>query len=242
MAIRPDGTAPYAPLAAVMTVIEGFRDRGLSTPVTTDVLLRAGVKESLVTRTLKSLQDLELLEENGTPTERFEGLRRATSEGFQERMADLVRDAYGAVFSFVDPATADVGRIADAFRAYNPLGQRKRMVALFLGLCEVAGIRQADSRPVRPARAAVRTRTTKKKVPPTKTPPRDVQRPGPGSAGSDLPPALAGILAELPPSAEGWTEENRDRWLATFEAVLNFSIPVRQDALAETGEDDESSE
>jgi hypothetical protein len=38
-----------------------------------------------------------------------------------------------------------------------------------------------------------------------------------------LPEPIAGLLATLP---ERWTVEERQRFLATFEAVLDYSIPL----------------
>ena len=140
MAIVTGGTAPYAPPATVLQVIEAFRDRGLTTPITIDVLLRASVNESLAPRTLKSLEVLELIDGDGAPTPAMEGLRRAPQEDFRKRMEELVRGVYAEVFKFTDPATDEPSRVADAFRAFNPIGQRGRMVTLFMGLCEAAGI------------------------------------------------------------------------------------------------------
>ena len=47
MPIRTGGPAPYAPPATVLHVLHALRDRGLTTPITSDVLLRAGVGDSL---------------------------------------------------------------------------------------------------------------------------------------------------------------------------------------------------
>ena len=88
MPIGTGETAPYAPPATVMQVITAFRDRGLSTPITSDVLLRASINESLVPRTLRGLQLLELIDDAGNPTPALEGLRRARSEDFRKRLAE----------------------------------------------------------------------------------------------------------------------------------------------------------
>ena len=44
--------APYAPAAAVTGFLHAFRDKTLPTPITLEVLTRAGVSPSLAPRTL----------------------------------------------------------------------------------------------------------------------------------------------------------------------------------------------
>ena len=41
-----------------------------------------------------------------------------------------------------------------------------------------------------------------------------------------LPPALAGLLESLPDASEGWSRDDRQKFLTTFQAVLDFCIPV----------------
>ena len=45
--IRTTASAPYAPPATVLYVVNALRDRGLTTPITGDVLLRVGISDSL---------------------------------------------------------------------------------------------------------------------------------------------------------------------------------------------------
>lgn len=226
MPIRSGDTAPYAPPATIMHVVNTFRDRGMTAPIAPDVLLRAGVGESLVPRTLRSLEGLELIDEQGNPTAAFEGLRRASSDELRQRLEAIVRSVYAEVFQFTDPAKDDVDRVADAFRAYEPIGQRGRMVTLFLGLCEAAGIIPESTRR---ASATARPAIAKKVVPKRVT---DSHKNGSGEAPhrgihtGAVPPAIAGLFASLPPDGRGWTQAQRDKWVKIFETVLDFAIPI----------------
>ncbi len=239
MPIGTGETAPYAPPATVMQVITAFRDRGLSTPITSDVLLRASINESLVPRTLRGLQLLELIDDAGNPTPAMEGLRRASSEDFRKRLEELIRAVYVEVFKFVDPAKDDTSRVADAFRAFNPIGQRGRMVTLFLGLCEAAGIVPEGTRKAPPGMS--RPTPLKRKVTLT-----TAEAPRGASAkysvrsddGGMVPEPLLGLLRALPAKGNGWTEDRRDQFVETFKAVLNFTIPVLADGAGGDGEDE----
>lgn len=251
MPFRSGGPAPYAPPAAVIAVIEAYRNRGLATPFTHDVLLRLGITASLVPRVFKSLVELGLIGKDGEPTQVFEAIRRATTDEYPKRLEELVRDQYAEVFNFADPANDPPERVADAFRAFEPVGQRKRMVTLFLALCEKAGIIPQRTQKSTSANGAQRARP--------KLPHPNRARPVMGkttlpeaprgsrvhllqgttralpSGASEVPPAIAGLIASLP-TGRGWTQAKRDQFMRTFEAVLDFSIPIITAAEAQEDE------
>jgi hypothetical protein len=229
-AIRTLGQAPCAPPATILQVVTALRDRGLTTPIGPDVLLRAGINESLVPRTLRSLAGLELIDEEGRLTPAMDALRRAPSADFKARLEEHIRAVYEEVFQFTDPAKDDAKRVADAFRAYEPIGQRSRMVTLFLGLCEAAGmipegVQRKPSAPALsglPRKAAISRRPTERSK-------GDHQS---GSSAATLaastPAPLSGLLSSLPAASTGWTQSDRDRWVKLFGDVLDYVIPIRE--------------
>lgn len=241
MPLRSEGPAPYAPPATALQFITTYRDRGLTAPITEDVLVRAGVSEALAPRTHRTLQQLDLLDGDGNPTAELEGLRRASSDEFKPRLEAVVRAVYAEVFKFVDPAKDEIGRVHDAFRAYEPPGQRARMVTLFMGLCVAAGI-VSESKAKSPSTPTT-PRTARSSRPPrrdgwveaNKT--RGASFAGPAgtriSGGQmytpdgDIPSGLVAILAMLPKNGAGWTRARRDQFIQLFGNALDFAIPVR---------------
>lgn len=232
MAIQPEGQAPYAPPATVIEVLERYRSRGLAEPFTIDVLMRAGVPDSLASRTLQALKLLDLVDAEGHSTEALKLLARTSSDEYQQAFAQVVRAAYADVFAFADPARDPIPRIEDAFRNYHPRGQRGRAVTLFLGLCAYAGI--IDTVPVRPT-------TAKTKSMPTPPKPRSSSDPKPSKAqlnvdisapsnfnAGQLDPALAGVLQRLPVPGSTWSEDERDRFTKALLAVLDIVYSVEQ--------------
>lgn len=231
MAVRSGGQAPYAPPQTVMSLINQYRNKALPTPFTKDVLMRAGVPDSLVARTLQAFRLLDLIDDGGNPTPALEGLRRAPETDFPNRLAEIVRAAYGEVFQFVDPATESQERVRDQFRHYEPLGQLTRIATLFLGLCEAAGIIPAGTR--KPGPTAGRTRVVSKGMierRPAGTPYRPASFSAKARIRNDdnglIPAPITGILASLPAEGESWTQERRDGFIKVFTSVLDFVYPI----------------
>ena len=223
MPLQHDGTAPYAPASTILSLIERARTRGLPAPITKDVLLRSGVSESLVPRTLQALQLLELIKDDGAWTQNLETLRSVPETEFQARLADIIRSVYEDVFKFVDPNKDSQTAIRDAFRGYNPHGQQERMIPLFMALCKKAGIIESES-----TRTPREPRQAKKSQLAQRTSKTDLQQPKKQSPStSGLPAPLAGLLVALPSEGNGWTQENRDRFYTMFGTMLDFCFPIR---------------
>ncbi len=152
MPVTATSSAPYAPARAILEIVMRYREKGLPQPINEDVLSRIGISESLIPRTLQSLQTLDLINDKGAVTDIFDSLRLAPENEFKERMAQWLNAAYSDVLKFIDPSVADETALKDAFQIYNPPGQRDRMVTLFVGLYAAAGIgpEKTKSRSARP--------------------------------------------------------------------------------------------
>lgn len=247
MPIQSDGPAPYTAPKAVIDFIEAYRRRGLQVPFTAEVLVKAGVSDTLAPRTLTSLKLLGLVTENGQPTQQLADLRKAPEDEFKPRVAALIQDVYAEVFSYVDPVADPPERIRDGFRSYTPVGQQTRMVTLFLGLCEYAGL--IPPSPERKAGAAggaatrrpnrtPRARTAKAETAPEQPPARPAETtwlaPGglmtpevrfgvPAAGGHQL---VQGLLRELPPVGARWPKAKLDAWLELQRAVFNVLYEI----------------
>lgn len=229
MPVTPDRPAPYAPASGILALIKRHRNKGLQPPVNADVLARSGISTSLIPRTLQALQTLDLIGDDGFPTPILEGLRLAPEAEYQARLAEWLNATYADALAYVDPATDDEVRIRDAFRSYTPVGQQGRMVTLFTGLFAGAGI--GPEKPKANARKSARILPppgTRQKPNPTKKSEEKGVLPPPFAPAKPLPPPLTGLLASLPTSGQGWSKQDRDRFLHTFGAVLDFCFPVDQ--------------
>lgn len=238
MTFKSGDTVPYAPPQTVIDVLRRIRDRGLPVPVTSEILERAGVSETLSNRTLQTLKLLNFLDAEGAYMPEFDAANRAPEDQYKSRLGDLILGKYQEVVTFADPGTDSYERVRDAFRGFNPVGQQDRMVSLFLGLLDYVGAdtsaatrKRPDGAPAAPQRsAAPRSQRPKKSVSanrngsPTKS---DVARREPADDLAELPPGLVGLLRQIPLGGAGWSAATRNTFIEAFTAVLNFSVPVR---------------
>ena len=233
----PDAFAPYAALSNVMSVITRKRERGLQSPLDAKALATISVPPGNASRTLQALRFLDLINDDGSSTECFERLCRAGDTGgqYSELLGQIIRDAYQRVFAIVDPARDSEIAIGDAFRQFEPQGQRPRMIAFFLGMCEQAGITERKVR--------TRKRETRR---PTKTTSQQLTKPQaiqtqkmPLDSGSELQPKIAhppqseevkyrlifAVIQQLPPQRK-WTATRRQKWLHAVEAAVDLVVDV----------------
>lgn len=237
MAVTTDRSGPYTSPKVIIDLVERHRERGIPSPVDADTLARAGVSESLIPRTLQSLQALDLIEENGSLTDTLEAIRLSPQAEYQQRLKEWLDAAYADVLQFVDPATDDDTKVRDAFRNFKPVGQQDRMVTLFLRLYEYAGV-ELPSGPKPAARSRPKAERVqpqvRARVRPGVQPAARPQQP----ATKGLPAAIAGLLESLPAEGDGWTQARRDGFHATFGAVLDFCFPIVATAPSEASEND----
>jgi hypothetical protein len=204
--------------------------------------MRAGVKDSLVPRVSASLKLLGLIDESGNPTAELEGLRRAAEGEYRARLEAIVRTAYAEIFQFFDPATDGEEKARDIFRHYEPLGQLTRIVRLFLGLSEEAGIIPEGAR--KPA--TIPNASGGRAVPKREKRPATAARSGSSTTQARartpdhalLPTPIAALLGSLPADGIGWTQSRRDEFLKAFGAVLDFTVPIVSTDSAVTVDED----
>lgn len=214
---------PYASPENIVRVLGRVRKGGVRR-IDGDFLTQIGIGDGMIARTLRTLAFLGLIADDGSLTPLFEEYVVAGEDDAKAVLQGAVRKAYDVIFRAVDPATDDRAKIHTAFRTMQPSGQWGRMVTLFLGLCQAAGITVKEPPSNRPGKDA---------------PPKDKPRPGAGGRGARPPPrtatpppspdpysspqrldpALAGIVAKI---SELETMDDLERWWSMFKPAFAF--------------------
>jgi hypothetical protein len=165
---------------------------------------------------------------------------------------------YGEILEIADPASATYEQVEDAFRGHTPAGQRTRMVTLFIGLCDYAGLLPEDSSLRGSIRSAKRGKIAvgrqkaqvRKKSPVTKregaerpatTPPaHETRRMSKGEMLQELSktpvvlhPFIQGLIETLPAVGSEWPPEKREKWLNAASATFDLMYELPSDEAAE---------
>ena len=217
---------PYASAKSVIQVIKRYRERGLPDPLTLEALQQVGITASMASPTYRALLFLGLVDEAGAKTPAFESIRRATSDEYPLVLADAIRGAYSEIFIIADPAKDDASTIADAFRKYDPTSQRGKMVNLFVGLCEEAGITEPKTK------RRTRGPATNTRVPRTTAAPAvdAVVLRNEDAAEFDFR-LVSSIVQQLPKNGQ-WTSDKRQRWLDAMTSAIDLLIDVQEEPVA----------
>ena len=232
---------PYAPPSNVVGVVNRFRDRGLTEPVTKSTLEQVGVSAGNAPRTLAALRFLGLVDEEGYTTDTFKRLRQATTPEYPAALAEVLRNAYKPIFNIVDPAEDELFQIEDAFRGFEPAGQRQRMVTLFLGLCSEARLVPEDKSPKVQSSPTRRQRSTGQRTAPrkkTKSESLADEEPPPRREPEDTPqdyPLVQAVVGQLPKSGK-WTRKRRDLWVQAMTSAVDLAIEVEEPEVVYEGE------
>lgn len=243
MATNTGKLAPYAPLANVVGLIRRRREKGLPEFLSADKLIQMSIPEGNVSRTLQALRFLNLIDEEGRQLPLFNRLALAKANEYPDVLAEVIRAAYRDVFTIIgdNPQNVTDPELTDAFRVYQPEAQRSRMIILFRGLCQEAGLIAGG-----PPEARTRARTATSGKPLAQSngtrkaePKSDVTThpvPDHVTTRSDSQPAeplisaastqeymiMHGVLQKLPFDKKRWTQAEREKWLKAVAAMIDM--------------------
>jgi hypothetical protein len=226
--LRNEEYMPYAPAKPVLDIIRRDREQGLPEVLSRQQLHRLSVAEGNSDRVQKALQFLDLIDQSGKRTPLFDRLRKASTTEYESVLAEIVRGGYAPILAIVDPKVDNDIAVNDAFRHYEPAGQRKQMVVLFRALCQEAGLAKAGAAERKPsirkeATAPVQVRRTSKRSA-TEVDHVAEARALDEPSGPDYR-LLSALIQQLPRDGK-WTQGRRDRWLQAFTANIDLLVEV----------------
>jgi hypothetical protein len=238
--------APYGPPSSVIALLQRHRRQGLPESLDKSFLERVGINEGVVNRTLQALRFLKLIDEEGNLTETLKEIKKLSDEDYQIQLTKILKESYRDVFEVIDLADISEKALINAFRHYEPSGQRTRMITLFAGLCKEAGLFDEGNiarSPVtkRPQPKDASRPTAPKTQPRRKVEENEAAQPSQQShveassifeeSGFDqqaIETVLRMLLKQLPRDGT-WTTKRRAQWLNAVMSNIDLLIEVSDD-------------
>lgn len=153
-------TAPYSASENVIKVLERYRETTFGGGALTPQLVqKLSLGAEVSRRVVLSLKQLELIDEEGMPTEALLAFEKAPTDKYRGVLAAHLRGVYAPVFNVLGPDLSKYTstEIEDQFRDFSPKTLRGRMAKCFMGLCvytglaEAAPVTKAGPKPARPS-------------------------------------------------------------------------------------------
>lgn len=221
---------PYAPASSVLQVIRRMRDGRLPDPLSLGALHQLGVAEGNADRVQKALRFLGLVDEENRRTDVFNRLARVSTEEYPRALAEIVQNAYAPILQIVNPDEDPELAVHDAFRGYDPAGQRVRMVGLFYALCREAEIISGGPvkrTPTPRTRKPAQTSTPRSRAAAENVPVAAIAEAPVSGEDQQLPDyrLIANLIHQLPRDAK-WTQARRDRWIQALTASVDLLVEI----------------
>lgn len=144
---------PYAPGKPVTSIVKRIYEGTIPSVLTLKSLQSLGVASGNADRVQKALRFLGLISSDFLLTNLAMELRKTTSDEYRSQLGAIISDAYNPVFVSYNPATAIAADLNNAFKPFDPAGQRPNMIALFMALCREAGL-APEATTLKPGRVA----------------------------------------------------------------------------------------
>ena len=142
-------TPPYVPLKPFKSCLEKISGLSLE-EIPADLLMGYGLSKFNANATRQALQFLEIINEKGEVTDKF-GLLRFTGEQYEENLRHIVEEAYKPLFTRLNIREASREDIFNML--IHTYGCSRRVATsatgFLVGMCEWAGIREAEKPHVR---------------------------------------------------------------------------------------------
>lgn len=222
MASDKEYFAPYTSIGNMLLLFKQIRKGWIPGQIDKGEMVRVGITAGNANRTIAALEYFGLIDENKVPTNTWKAIATATTNDYPTVLEGILRSSYPTIFELhPNPNDATDVEISNAFAKSEPLRQRDRMIALFRGLCQEAGLisgepltREKTSSPKRNSDSS--SKADQKRVPAT-----------PPSVNPSLRwyNDLETLMSKLPnPDSPKWTKSEKERWLAALQATLDLLI------------------
>lgn len=214
---------PYVPYKTFRTFIDGLRT---AMPSRIDRSLMGTMSGATQGQLISALRYLDLITDNGTPTQKLKDFAKADGEARKEVLADIAGAAYLDVFrgDNVDLDSGTYKQLHEAFAATGANGDTvRKCIAFWLLINKDADLTVSPHFTVRGSRGPARP-SMKKKRPATRDPwttEEDPPAPRPASAAPRT--RFEVLLEKFPQFDPSWEADVQAKWFDAFDKLQQLN-------------------
>jgi len=243
-AANPEPAALVPPVFAFKTLLnqlDYMKERGV--PARIDRSFLIGMSGAGQAQYITGLRSLGLIDATGAVSDRLIQMANGAVSDRRGLLREILRERYAKAIE-LGKTNATTGMLVELFREeYGATGDTARKgIAFYLNAARYAGdvpLSPMFQTPKVSSAGTGRRRKARGSENGSEAAPDESSTPAKPPLFADVHPALAGVLSELPRQGAGWTTERRDAFMTTFQAVVNFTIPiVTEDVVYDDEEDD----
>lgn len=217
---------PYFAFKTLLNQLDYMKERGV--PARIDRSFLIGMSGAGQAQYITGLRSLGLIDASGKVSSQLTEMVNGSISERKRLLRETLEARYAAAIE-LGRTNATTGQLVELFRSeYGASGDTARKaIAFFLNAAKYVGDIPLSPMFQTPKVSSSGTRRKKSRDDDANSGPGDSENnPPPSPPAMDVHPALAGVLSELPRQGGGWTIERREAFMTTFQAVVNFTIPI----------------
>ena len=236
---------PYFAFRTLLNQLDFMKEKGV--PARIDRSFLVGMSGAGQAQYITGLRSLGLIDGNGAVSPALTEMVNASVSDRKRVLREALQRRYAKAIE-LGKTNATTGQLVELWREqYGATGDTARKgIAFYLNAARYAGDIPLSPMFQTPKVSSSGTSTRRRRSSGGGAT-GDSDGPGDDDHGTppkpplfaDVHPALAGVLGELPRQGSGWTQARRDKFMTTFEAVVDFTIPIVTEEIDDEDEDQE---
>lgn len=222
-------TPPYVAFRTLLNFLDWLHEAGVPTRIDR-TFWGERLSGAYGFQLMAALHFLNLVDNDNRPQPELETLARDLDKR-RAILLERLENSYSDAIRGINLEKATLGELKDRFRIYDITGETlRKALVFFIHAASYSGMPLSSHITKRTRGTRVNGSKKRGRPPQRKSFLEHQPRDKPASESPkkhDLHDSIHGLLTDLPRIGPSWTKEERDRWINTFIANIDYAYPVK---------------